>query len=117
MVNKCSPARTVSVLEMHGTDDSQVPLEGGTFEGMGPFPPTMSTINRWVSIDVCNANPTVSTSDITETTTWTGCRDGSNVVLVKVKGGGHTFWLDRVPAELNVNKYIWDFFSAQPSRT
>jgi polyhydroxybutyrate depolymerase len=116
-LDTCSPARTVSVLEMHGTDDSQVPLAGGTLSGLGTFPPTMSTMRRWVTIDRCTADPTVSKTDITETSTWTGCRDGSTVVLVVVNGGGHTFWLDHVPAQLNVNQYIWGFFSGLPSRT
>lgn len=116
-VDSCSPARTVSVLEMHGTDDSQVPIGGGTLAGLGTFPPTMSTMKRWVGIDGCTANPTFSKTDITETTTWTGCRDGSSVVLVVVNGGGHTFWLDHVPAQLNVNEYIWAFFSKVPVRT
>jgi len=117
LVDKCSPTQTVSVLEMHGTADDQVPLDGGNYEGLGPFPPTMSTMNRWASIDACSANPTVMTTDVTESTTWPGCRDGSNVVLVKVKGGGHTFWLDGIPAGLNINEYIWNFFSHQPTRS
>ncbi len=117
MVSQCSPARTVSVLEMHGTDDSVVPIGGGTLAGVGTFPPTMSTIDRWVGIDGCAADPTTSHTDITETRTWTECRDGSSVVFVTVKGGGHTFWLDRVPAQLNVNEYIWNFFKNVPVRT
>ena len=115
-VDTCSPARAVSVLEMHGTEDSLVPIGGGSLPGLGTFPPTMSTMKRWVGIDGCTADPTVSNADIAETMTWTGCRDGSSVVLVIVNGGGHTFWLDRVPAQLNVNGYIWDFFSRVPVR-
>lgn len=117
MVNKCSPARTVSVLEMHGTNDSTVPIDGGTLAGVGTFPPTMSTIERWVSIDGCAADPTTSSTDITTTQAWTGCRDGSTVVLVIVKGGGHTFWLDGIPAQLNVNQRIWAFFESAPTRS
>jgi len=117
MLNPCNPPHTVSVLEMHGTDDSQVPIGGGTFEGLGPFPPTMSTMQRWVGIDGCTADPTVTKTDITETTMWTACRNGSSVVLAIVKGGSHTFWLDRVPAQLNVNEYIWNFFKNVPMRT
>ena len=117
MVNKCSPARTVSVLEMHGTDDSVVPIGGGALAGVGTFPPTMSTIERWVGIDGCAADPITSDTDITTTQRWTGCRDGSRVVLIVVKGGGHTFWLDGIPAHLNVNQHIWDFFESAPIRS
>lgn len=117
MADKCSPAKTASVLEMHGTDDSVVPIGGGTLAGVGTFPPTMSTIERWVSIDGCAADPTTSDTDITTTQAWTGCRDGSTVVLVIVKGGGHTFWFDGIPAQLNVNQHIWDFFKSVPIRS
>jgi polyhydroxybutyrate depolymerase len=112
----CSPARAVSILEMHGTDDSLVPLAGGTLSGLGTFPPTMSTMKRWVTIDGCTTGPAASKTDVTESTTWAGCRDSSTVVLVIVDGGGHTFWLDRLPAQLNVNKYIWNFFTSSPAR-
>ncbi|HEX9098925.1 MAG TPA: PHB depolymerase family esterase [Candidatus Dormibacteraeota bacterium] len=116
-VDTCSPARAVSVLEMHGTEDALVPIGGGILPGLGTFPPTMSTMKRWVGIDACTSDPTTAKTDVTETTTWTGCRDRSSVVLVVVNGGGHTFWLDGVPAHLNVNQYIWAFFTNLPVRT
>jgi polyhydroxybutyrate depolymerase len=67
----CNPARAVSVLEMHGLDDFLVPYEGGATQGLGPFPPTMSVMKRWASLDSCALTPAVTQSGKTTTYTWT----------------------------------------------
>lgn len=89
------------VLALHGYTQSVGGLEYGT----------------GLNDEASAADPTTSNTDITETRTWAQCRDGSSVVSVIVKGGGHTFWLDRLPAQLNVNEYIWKFFKNVPTRT
>jgi polyhydroxybutyrate depolymerase len=105
----CRPARPVSILEMHGTDDSVVPYAGDS-----AFPSTTSTIQRWVTLDDCGGNPTQSVVGITKTSTWIGCRGGTVVRFDTVVGGPHT-WFGRVdpntlPGEPNATKVIWDFF-------
>jgi polyhydroxybutyrate depolymerase len=110
----CNPARPLSVLEIHGTADPFVPMGGDPGNNI---PPTLSTMKRWVQIDGCGLDPTVSTSGITTTTTWAACRGGTNVVLVTITGAGHTFWLDASPPGLpNINDLIWGFFSRASAR-
>jgi polyhydroxybutyrate depolymerase len=108
----CQPARPVSVLEMHGTEDSLVPFGGGSVAGIGQFPSTISFMRRWATFDGCTGSPTVTKSGITKTTTWAGCREHTAVILDAVTGAGH-WWFgpDEDPAEPSATTVVWDFFS------
>jgi polyhydroxybutyrate depolymerase len=112
----CNPTRPVSVLEIHGTADTVVPIEG-TYLGSRSVAPALSTMKRWAQIDGCTVGPTVTESGIIKTTSWSGCRDGTAVKLAAVNGAEHTFWLNPIPGQPEVNKFIWDFFSHVPART
>jgi polyhydroxybutyrate depolymerase len=128
------PSRPVPVLMFHGTADGIVP-----WAGPGPWsPPTMrfrsvdDTVKAWRAIDGCAAGDgtTVRTPDkagdgtTVETTTYGGGRQGSEVVLVKVVHGGHT-WPGGPPAmavavigittaNVSANDVMWDFFQRHP---
>lgn len=106
----CSPARPISVLEMHGTADTVVPFEGST--------PTISFMTRWATFNGCAGSPTVTQSGITKTSTWSGCREGTVVVLHAVTGGGHAWFGpdDPLPGEPNATEVVWNFFSHLPAR-
>ncbi len=112
----CMPARPVSVLEMHGTLDSQHPWEGG---GPHNASPVDAVIQRWTQLDSCAGGPVVTQTGITETSAWT-CQGGAVVRLDKVVGGHHTWFgstFDPVAGEPNANVVIWNFFnSLHPSR-
>ena len=108
----CNPALPVSILEIHGTADPFVPMEGDPSQNLAP---TMSTMERWVHIDGCASDPTVNANGITKTTTWGGCRGGTTVVLVAITGAGHTFWLAPIPNQPQINQLIWDFFKHAPA--
>jgi polyhydroxybutyrate depolymerase len=112
-VAACNPARPISVLEIHGTADQYVPIEGDPSQHLAP---TMSTMQRWVQINGCAPDPTVSESGITKTTRWGGCRSGTTVVLVAITGADHTFWLEGDPGQSLINRLIWDFFSHAPTQ-
>ena len=99
----CRPARPVSILEMHGTDDGRVAYEGGA-----------SAINRWVTLDGCAGNPIQSVSGITKTSIWNGCLGGTVVRFDTVVGGHHTWFgsaYDPVPGEPSSNAVVWGFFN------
>jgi len=110
----CKPARPVSILEMHGTDDAQLPWDGG-----GPHNAISvdDLIKRWRANDGCNGDPVVSESGITQTSIWKNCQSGTVVRLDKVVGGHHTWFgstvppTDPVPGEPDANAVIWNFFS------
>jgi polyhydroxybutyrate depolymerase len=96
----CSPSRPVSVLESHGTADPVVPYDGGGMQGRGGASsilaaPAMSA--RWRDADRCSGAPVEdvlpATGDGTAVhrLTAVGCADGTDVVLLRIDGGGHTW--------------------------
>jgi polyhydroxybutyrate depolymerase len=99
----CRPARPVSILEMHGTNDSVVPYTGGA-----------DAIEQWVTLDGCGGDPRRSVSGITKTSTWSNCQGGTVVRFDTVEGGHHSWFgsaLDPVPGEPNSNATAWGFFT------
>jgi polyhydroxybutyrate depolymerase len=114
LVDNCHPARPVSILEMHGTDDSNVPYEGGAVFNGAASPSVAAVMQSWATLDGCAGNPTQSQSGITKTSAWKGCKGGKIVRLDTVVGGHHTWFgstIDPVPGEPNANATIWSFFS------
>jgi polyhydroxybutyrate depolymerase len=102
-LNDCRPARRVSILEMHGTNDSHIPYTVGA-----------DAVQRWVTLDGCTGNPTQSESGITKTSTWSNCQGGTVVRFDTVVGGHHSWFgstFDPVPGEPNSTAVVWDFFS------
>lgn len=124
----CSPKRPVSVLHFHGTEDEYVPFTGGLGRRSISHAPHRSvehTIRAWVRANGCreNAETEVVPDQAKDGTTVTiktygGAGDGSEVVLVAIKGGGHT-WPGRQPGtevlgratkNVSANDLIWAFF-------
>ncbi len=125
LVSDCSPARPVSVLEMHGTDDAIVPYAGNS-----TFPSTASTIQRWVTLNGCAGSPTQTKSGITMTSLWIGCRGGTAVRLDTITGGQHTWFTSdsaqvgqgnagsqAVAGEPDATQGTWDFLINSPRRS
>lgn len=108
VIQGCRPARAVSILEMHGTDDSRLPYDGNQY-----FPSTTSTVQRWVALAGCSSKPTQTSSGITKTSTWSRCRGGAVVRFDTIEGGHHAWFgsdMDPVPGEPSANAVVWDFF-------
>jgi polyhydroxybutyrate depolymerase len=96
---RCTPARPVSVLQIHGTADQTISFGGGTNEGQ-PYPSVTETLGLWRHLDGCSdlastAAPPIDVDanlpgpETTVTTYLTGCRDGTRVVLWSIADGGH----------------------------
>ncbi|MCV7424694.1 esterase [Mycobacterium yunnanensis] len=96
----CNPSRPVSVLAFHGTADPVVPFNGGGMVGRGGpsdilSAPALSA--RWRGIDRCSADPVEdllpNSGDGTSVRRFSavGCADGTDVVLLQIDGGGHTW--------------------------
>lgn len=123
LFNGCQPARPVSILEMHGTNDLNVPYDGGVPPNappnVPPAPSVIAVVQQWTALDGCVGDPMQSQTGITKTSVWKGCKSGAIVRLDTVVGGHHTWFgssFDPVPGEPNANAVIWDFFSSlQPT--
>jgi len=130
----CDPKRAVPILHIHGTEDPAVPFGGGK----GPIDTSGAdylsvdySIRAWVKANGCETTPKIENLPDREedgTTairkTYGGGRDGSEVVLIEVTGGGHT-WpgrefgpelkvLGKSSKDFSANDLIWEFFQKHP---
>ncbi len=103
----CAPSRPVSVLAVHGTADPVVPYNGGPMVGRGGASDIVSApalAERWREINRCpgplQADP-ASGGEVSELAA-TGCAGNTEVVLVRINGGGHTWPAGRfsLPADV-----------------
>jgi len=127
----CRPGRPVSVIHFHGTDDVFAPFEGGRGRGLSgtSFYSVDHSIAAWVEADGCDPNPvTIRLPDTTDDgttvtrTTYGPGKDGAQIVLIAIEGGGHT-WPGREPRlaslgkstrDISANDLMWDFFQRHP---
>jgi polyhydroxybutyrate depolymerase len=81
-------AGPVSVIEIHGTADGEVPYDGGRTAGGAtqPSPPTLPVVQRWAELDGCPAPAATQTEGPVVTSTWEGCRAGTGVKLITIDG-------------------------------
>ena len=125
------PEQPVSVLMLQGTRDPLVPYHGGAVAfDRGKIIDTEEAARRWAALnggrepvreplpadgkDRCGGLRTI----------YPGGRDGSEVTLVRLDGGGHTWpggaqylpelLIGRVCRDFDATVLIWDFFKAHP---
>lgn len=115
------PPRPVSVIHFHGTDDALVPYAGGTGRAPVNFLPVADSIGFWVTHNGCNPAPATETTGVSRRETYAGGRDGSEVTLWTIEGGGHG-WpkvggrssVGVGPSGISATEQIWSFFAAHP---
>ncbi|MBL6981549.1 MAG: prolyl oligopeptidase family serine peptidase [Anaerolineales bacterium] len=111
----CETTSSVSVIAIHGDDDTAVAYSGGGYS-------TPGWAGGWADRNGCDSTPSTSQpfDDIT-IETWDSCPKGVAVTLYTVAGGGHV-WPGSVVYEgalgatenLNATEIIWDFFNNHP---
>lgn len=130
----CRPARPVPVMHFHGTRDEYIPLAGGKGRrslSRVDFFSVQHAIDCWIRANGCPAEPAVrELPDVQEEampvtqSVWGPGRDGAEVVLYVIEGGGHT-WPGRAPTlpmlgrstlNISANDLMWDFFQRHPLR-
>ena len=133
---ECAPARPVSVAILNGVADPLVPYGGGWIgfggDRLGRVIATEEAWRRWAELNQCSGEPDQvwlpdrSPDDGTRTQllSRSGCAEGTQVLLYRIEGGGHTWpsgpqylpeWVvGRVSQDLDGSQLIWDFFEAQP---
>lgn len=93
--DRCAPSHAMPVMIIAGTDDPLVPFTGGDINGQ--VLSARDTRERWATLGGCGAvGPTLLVDRVDDGTRvhragHAGCRDGAEVVLVSVEGGGHTW--------------------------
>ena len=136
-VEECAPARSVPVLEIHGTADRCAPYAGGATQCSSLQPDGLrlsvpSTVAGWVSRNGCGSSPRVADwadrnpddgTTVTEMR-YAGCSSGGDVVLLRINNGGHTWpggstslpasLVGKISREFNASKAMLEFFKAHP---
>lgn len=132
-VERIESTRPVPVMHFHGTADKILP-----YSGYGPelpkflkFTSVDDTISAWAAHDGCPQKPrifaepnTVADETSVERREYRPGKNGSEVVLYVIEGGGHTWpgkpsplgWLGKSTADISANDLIWDFFQKHPLR-
>jgi polyhydroxybutyrate depolymerase len=133
VIDKCDPKWPVSVIHFHGTKDTLVPFNG--FASRAPrslaFKSIDETIKTWAKIDGCPEQPQeVKLPNKTDDGTTVAKRvygpgkDGAEVVLVVIDGGGHTWpgqeppvrFIGKSTKQISANDMIWEFFEKHPMK-
>jgi polyhydroxybutyrate depolymerase len=127
------PKRPVSIQHFHGTMDEYIPFLGGkgkkSTTGMEYWSVDHS-IRTWVKSNGCDENPKIDLlskngDEMTVTrTTYSEGKEGTEVVLVVIEGGGHTWPGIRSPAKIlgksalniSANDMMWEFFEKHPMK-
>ncbi len=106
-IDRCAPSQPVSLLHLHGTADTNLPIDGGrgadSIAGVDFVSPRKS-IGTFAVADGCTTatveaiidpvNPDVTIRD------WTDCAAGAEVKWLEVRGAGHG-WMGRTSANPN----------------
>lgn len=131
---ECRPVRPVSIIHFHGTADDLAPFDGGRGRGVGNQPSFLrpvfrsarESLRKWVEANGCDPEPVVEPlPDRADDgmrvfrETWGNGRDGAEVVLIRIEGGGHTWpgreppveFLGRSTKDVSANDMMWEFFN------
>jgi polyhydroxybutyrate depolymerase len=126
----CHPAAPVSVMEIHGTDDQNIPINGGKgTRGVSgvTFPPPVLALETLAAADGCGS-PLISedaSNRAVTVETWGSCRHSTSVEWVKVAGANHA-WMGHRGAPgsallvgepylgFDSSAAVWSFLAAHP---
>ena len=129
MLGPCRSPAPLSVIQIHGTADRNIPYSGGPGDGIahvnGPSIPLLNA--TWRAADHCAA-PAVSRAGVV-TTSVARCPGGRAVELITIAGAGHQWpgsvpvsrvaarllHLDQPSTALDATRVIWQFFAAHAS--
>jgi polyhydroxybutyrate depolymerase len=125
-IENCQPANPVSVIIFHGTADEHVLYNGGEpikkVDRHARVDKSVSyAVSFWVKHDACSDTPKRSEKGSIRTEIYDGGKDGAEVVLYTVNGGGHAwpggeaYLLGAEPTkEISATDLMWDFFVRHP---
>lgn len=117
----CLLEKPVSVLVMHGTDDSTIPIDGDAERNT---PAVQDWVEAWAESNGCDLSPSVDqdNQDFLQET-WGNCAGDSLVTYYTVNGGLHEWpgsaygpgpYEDGLEPDLYATDVIWEFFEAHP---
>lgn len=130
-IEESKPLRAVSVIHFHGRADKMVPFDGpnkGTPKFL-TFKSVEESVTIWRKINECPDEPTLTAlpdkqddgTKVTQKTYGPG-REGAEVVLIEIEGGGHTWpgqkspisLIGRSTLDISASDLLWEFFQKHP---
>jgi polyhydroxybutyrate depolymerase len=131
-IEDVKPKRPVPVIHFHGTKDNVVPFQMAKEKALSfmKLKGVEDSIQTWVKLNGCNDKGTVDVlskggDELKVTrTTYSGGKDGAEVVSVVIEGGGHTWPGQKPPVgfigesamNISANDLIWEFFQKHKLR-
>lgn len=130
-VDACAPSSPVSVFHVHGTADTNHPIDGGRGTGVAnvEFRSARVAVATMAAAAGCGDESVSSTSPSNadlQVATWSGCSSGAEVQFVEVRGAGHA-WMGHAAAsaagsavvgapypDLDTSRAVWAFLAAHP---
>jgi polyhydroxybutyrate depolymerase len=118
----CRPTRPVSVIVIHGTADQNLPYDGGVGAKALARHAVRSVrfaVDFWRLHDGCRDAAVSERAGTVMRERYAPCASGSEVELITVEGGGHSWpggarlarFLDEPSAALDASDVIWTFFA------
>ena len=114
----CGAQNSVSVLQVHGTNDGTILYGGGQILS-NSYPSALASASQWATINQCTQNAIARSTkldlegsiagDETSITAWTNCQNSSEVELWTMENAAHVPTLRSIFAAK-----IWEFFAAHP---
>jgi polyhydroxybutyrate depolymerase len=129
----CHPTRPVPPIHFHGTYDEHAPFNGGKGKGVSGtnFYSVEHSIQTWVKTNGCDKEPVIMKQEPKVADgmtiirkTYGGGKEGAEVVLIEIVGGGHTWpgqqlwvkFLGKSTMNISANDAMWEFFQKHPMR-
>ena len=105
----CRPSLPVSLIHIHGTDDKNLPIEGGFGSGETdkPFRPALFAINTYANVNGCEINPLitkVTANNDLSVHSWKECQANTKMRYITVNGASHA-WMGRPAISLDASTY------------
>lgn len=125
-IDESKPKRPVPVIHFHGSKDTIVPFEvaKGRSPAFRKLKSVEESVQTWVKINECEQKPKtdVLSKDGDDMkvvrSLYGGGKDGTEVVLVLIEEGGHTWpgqappvgFIGKSPKNFSANDAMWEFF-------
>jgi polyhydroxybutyrate depolymerase len=121
----CRGKAPMPIVAFHGTDDRTVPFEGGVAGRLGlAAAGVRENMRRWAEHNGCTMtlkSQRIAFDVLLES--YEGCRDGADVRLYVVEGGGHTWpgaddaeFLGHTTHSIDATAIAWQFFAEHPKK-